>query len=483
MTSDPDNVISLSAGRRRTPGGPVAIGPAAKAARREAILARRARTAGGSVPREVPGSVAPDEPPERSEPGPAAALPDPGPTDVTEARRSTSATAPVAIGVPDVSPAGPRRGGALAFLALVILPVAVTAWYLWAVAVDQFASRVAFSVRDDGATSAAGLIGGMGALAALAGRGGQEADIVVDFLHSQEMAARLDRRLDLRAHLAAPRAQDPVFALPPDATIEDLTAHWRRLATVAHDPATGLVDLTVRAFDAGMAQALSRAVLAESAALVDRLSDAARNEATAHAQADLSRAEARVAAVRDAMARFRATHRLVDPMGEAAVQSGLVATLEAQLAEALIAQDLLVGTTRPDDPRLAQAARRIAVIEGRIAAERDRFSSGDTDTQAEAAVADPGRTDDYVRQLAEYERLQVDRGFAEAAYTAALAAVEAARADAQRRAMHLVAHVEPTRAERAEYPRRWMILGFVTGGAVLTWLVLTLFVAALRDRA
>ena len=476
MASDPHNVISLSAGRRREPGMPAAIGPAAKAARRDAVLARRARMAKQTTPGFGTGDGRPPAPSD-------AVAPQRATSDPSE-KQASSPDPALAPAIPmEVPAATPGRGGWVAFFALVILPVAVTAWYLWAVAADQYASHAAFSVRDDGTMSAAGLIGGAGALAALAGRGGQEADIVVDFLHSQEMAARLDRSLGLRAHFAAPHARDPVFALSPDATVEDLTAQWRRMATVAYDPSTGLVDLTVRAFDGATAQALTRAVLAESAALVDRLSDAARNEATAHAEADLSRAEARLAAARGATARFRATHRLVDPMGEAAVQSGLVATLEAQLAEALIAQDLLVGTTRPDDPRLAQAARRIAVIEGRIAAERDRFAPGEAGGQTSRAVPGSGGPDDYVTQLAEYERLQVDQGFAEAAYTAALAAVEAARADAQRRAMHLVAHVEPTLAERAEYPRRGVILGLVAAAALLTWLVLALFVAALRDRA
>jgi capsular polysaccharide transport system permease protein len=488
MATDPDNVISLATGGPRGAAMPVAIGPAAKAARREAILARRARTAASpsvdrpSVDRPpMPDPSAPDDPAGQDPHGRS----DPGPVTMPPAA------------LPDEAQVAPKRQGIMAFPLLVLLPVAVVAWYLWSVAVDQYASRVGFSVRDDGTMSAAGLIGGMGALASLAGRGGQEADIVVAFLHSQEMVARLDRRLDLRGHLSAPHAADPVFALAPGATVEDLTALWGRMATVSHDPATGLVDLTVRAFDPGTAQAVSRAVLDESAALVDRLSDAARAEAMAHATADLARSEVRLASARAATARFRATHRLVDPMGEAAVQSGLVATLEAQLAEALIAQDLLVGTTRSDDPRLAQAARRIAVIEQRIGAERDRFAPGAGDdilttattTVAAAAVAAAGAraaaeaADDHVTRLAEYERLQVDQRFAETAYTAALAAVEAARTDAQRRTMHLVAHVEPTLAERAEYPRRWMILGITAAGALLTWLVLVLFVAALRDRA
>lgn len=477
MAPDPDNVISLATGGSRGAALPVAIGPAAKAARREAVLARRARTAARSA---AEAEVAVQEPPT------AESVAEHGKpvVSVADAVAASPAIPRFPAGLPGVPPVAPVRHGVVAFVALVILPVVAVAWYLWSAAVDQYASRVAFTIRSDGTTSAAGLIGGMGALAALTGRNGQEADIVVDFLTSQEMVARLDQRLDLRGHLAAPHARDPVFALHPDATIEDLTALWRRMVTVAHDPATGLVDLTLRAFDGETAQAVARTVLDESAALVDRLSDSARAEAMAQAVADLSRAEARLAAARAAISRFRATHRLVDPAGEAAVQSGLVATLEAQLAEALIAQDLLVGTTRSDDPRLAQAARRIAVIEQRISAERDRFAAGDRGAQETDGTASDDRTaDDYVSQLAEYERLQVDQGFAEAAYTAALAAVEAARADAQRRTMHLVAHVEPTRAERAEYPRRWMILGLAAAGAVLSWLVLSLFIAALRDRA
>ncbi len=360
----------------------------------------------------------------------------------------------------------------------------VAAWYLWAVAVDQYASRLAFTVRHDGAAPAAGLLGGVGALSALTGTGRQEADVVAAFVTSPDLVARLDRSLDLRAAFAVAHARDPVFALSPGAAIEDLTRHWRRQVDLAYDPASGLIDVTVRAFDPHTARAVARAILAESAALVDRLSRAARDEATLHAAADLARAEERLAGARLAMARFRAANRLVDPAGEAAVQSGLVATLEAQLAEALIAQDLLRETTRSDDPRIAQAARRVAVITARINAERARFAPGvGQDGGADgngAATAAPTR--DYSGVMADYERLAVDQSFAESAYVAAQAAVEAARADAARRALHLAAHVEPTLAETAEFPRRWVILGLVAGGAVLIWSVLALAVAALRDR-
>lgn len=467
MAGKSQNVIRIAKGGDRASAdvarplrdGPVAIGPRAKEARRAAILARRERLA---------TVVADPRPPASDIDGPA--------------------NAPVrqAAAVPAVPAPAPRAGrspwqGVLAFAALVLLPICVAAWYLWAVAVDQYASRLAFTIRHDGAAPAAGLMGGIPALAALSGSGRQEADVVAAFVTSPDLVARLDQTLDLRAAFSAAHARDPIFALAPGAAIEDLTRHWARQVSLAYDPASGLIDLTVRAFDPVTARAVARAVLAESTSLVDRLSRAARDEAMVHADADLARAEDRLSDARMAMARFRAENRLVDPAGEAAGQSGLVATLEAQLADALIAQDMLAGTTRPDDPRVTQAARRIAVIQARIGAERDRFApEADMSGPSAASVA---ATRDYAGVMAEYERLAVDQRFAEAAYVAALSAVEAARADAARRALYLAPHVEPTLAERAEYPRRWMILGLVAGGAALLWSVLALTAAALRDRS
>ncbi len=490
MAGEPDNVIRMAASEAREgdPGragiarnGPAAIGPAAKEARRLAILARRDRLA--------------FRPSEDDPHGDPSYRPEADDADcVTAAAQHAPATVEIADAPPVPPFAAGLRGAALAspesrtarlsaavFVGLVVLPVAVAAWYLWAVAVDQYASRLAFTVRHDSAAPAAGLMGGMAAITALSGRGGQEADVIAAFVTSPDLVARIDGALDLRVAFSLPHARDPVFALAPGASIEDLTRHWRRQVSLAYDPGTGLIDLTVRAFDPATAQEVARAILAESAALVDRLSRVARNEAMEHAGTDLARAEDRLSSARMAMARFRAENRLVDPAGEAAVQSGLVASLEAQLAEALIAQDMLAGTTRAGDPRVVQTARRIDVIEGRIAAERARFAPDSGG--AGPSVAGAGGARDHASVMAEYERLAVDQAFAEAAYTAALAAVEAARADAARRALHLAPHVEPTLAERAEFPRRWIILGLVAGAAVLVWSVLVLAMAALRDRA
>ncbi len=148
---------------------------------------------------------------------------------------------------------------------------------------------------------------------------------------------------------------------------------------------------------------------------------------------------------------------------------GSWAICRAQLAEALIALDLLREATRDGDPRLEQGARRVAVIEERIAAERAKLGlEGDGDAFANVVGA--------------YEALMADRDFAERAYAAARSAYDLAQAEARRQSRYLAAWQAPTLSETAEYPRRGRLLAMVAGFALLFWGLAVLSVYAALDR-
>jgi hypothetical protein len=51
----------------------------------------------------------------------------------------------------------------------------------------------------------------------------------------------------------------------------------------------------------------------------------------------------------------------------------------------------------------------------------------------------------------------VEQEFAQQAYVAAMAAYDAALAEGRQQSRYLAAHVEPTLAERADYPQRWTL--------------------------
>ena len=124
--------------------------------------------------------------------------------------------------VPDPAPARarPRHWGLLAaFALLVVLPFLAATAYLYARAADQYHSEVAFSIRSEEATSAAA--GLLGALTQIGSGSASDADILFEYVRSQQIVAAIDAELDLRAIYN--RAQgDPVFTLGDDPSIEAL---------------------------------------------------------------------------------------------------------------------------------------------------------------------------------------------------------------------------------------------------------------------
>ena len=349
----------------------------------------------------------------------------------------------------------------------VLGPAGGAAVYLWAVAADQYASRVGFYVRREEAASAVELLGG---LASLSGAGASDSDVLFEYIQSQPLVQAVDARLDLRAIYAIPG--DPVFALGKSAGIEDLTRYWRRMVRLSYDRGSGMIEIRVQAFSAPGAQAVARAVFDEASAMINGLSGIARADAMRLSEEDLARAVDRLKAARQALTAFRARTRIVDPAADIAGRMGILADLEGQLTEARVELDLLRETTRPGDPRIRQAERMTAALQARIAEERARFASGD---------AESGEGD-YAALVAEYEGLSVDLEFAEQTYLATLAARDAARAEAGRQSRYLAAYVPPTLAETPEYPRRWVILGLVAGFAFLAWAIAALGFYSLRDR-
>lgn len=355
---------------------------------------------------------------------------------------------------------------------MVLAPLLVTGWYLWTRAADQYASHMGFSVRTEEVGSAIELLGGV---TELSGSSSSDADILYQFLHSQELVAAVDAARDLRRLWARGNpVKDPVFAYHPPGTIEDLVAHWKRMVSVRYDSGSGLIDLRVLAFSPEEAQAIAQTIFARSSAMINALSALAREDAIGYAQAELTQAEARLTEAQSALSTFRHRTQIVDPSIDAQGQTGLLTTLQAQLAEALIELDLLRETTRAEDARVLQGQRRIAVIEARIAEERHKLGFG--------SGARASGTRAFADLVGEYEALTLELSFARESYTAARAAFEAARNEARRQSRYLAAHVHPTLAERAEHPRRWVLTGAVGLVAGLVWALSVLVGYALRDR-
>ncbi len=376
---------------------------------------------------------------------------------------------------PAAGPARMRRrhwGILVSFLVVVIVPVILSAFYLWGRAVDQYGSTVGFTVRQEDGNGASDILGGLAAQ--VGGTGGtSDTDIVYEFIQSQSLVGAIDEEFDLVSEYSRHYDTDPIFALAPDASLEDLVDYWQRIVRVSYDQNSRLIELRVLAFDPETAQSIARAILERSQALINDLNRQARNDMIRYAERDLAEAQERLRKARAELIRFRTTTQLVDPESDLQGRMGVVNMLQSQLAEALIDLDMLHQSTNQNDPRVTQARRRIEVIRDRIAQERRNVALGETGAEGEQG--------DYPTILAEYEALLVDREFAEESYTAALAALDSARAEAARQSRYLVPYIDPTLPQTSEFPQRWTLLGLVALFLTLSWAILALVYYSIRD--
>lgn len=401
-------------------------------------------------------------------PAGAAPAPVPGP-----APSPGKAAAPAPKGLPQpVSPAGvkKRHFGILGSFALVVLiPLLLSTAYLFTVARDQYTSTIGFAVRSETVSSALGMLGG---LASLSGTSSSDTDILYQYIQSQELVEKVDARLDLRRLYSKPEF-DPVFTVDPDASIEALTRYWQRVVRIFYDNGTGLIELRVHAFDPQDARDVAQAIFEESSIMINMLSATARADATSYARDELDRAVERLSLARIALTQFRSRTQIVDPLADIQGQMGLLNSLQQQLSAAMIELSLLRETTRPEDPRISQGERRIAVIETMIAEERRKLGGGTEGGENGSGMS---------TLVGEFERLSVDREFAEQAYLAALTAFENAQAEAQRKSRYLAAYSGPTLAQEPLYPRRGVLVGLVLAFTLMIWSIGLLIYYSVRDR-
>jgi capsular polysaccharide transport system permease protein len=368
-----------------------------------------------------------------------------------------------------------RHWGVIAsFFLLVAGPAALSWWYVTERATDRYVSTASFSVRSEQSSSPFELLGGV---VDIGSSSSSNPDILYDFIQSQELVERINERLDLRTMWAkGDPARDPVFAYHPPGTIEDMVDYWNRVVSIYNDTSSGIMDLKVQAFTPEDAKLLAELIYEESSVMINRLSDIAQEDATRVSRLELEAAVERLKQAREAVTLFRNRYQIVDPQADMQSQMGILTSLQGELATTLINLDILRETTAESDPRVVQAEQRIEVIERRIADERAKLGIGTADAELGAQASA------FADIVGEYERLMVDVEFASQSYAAAYATLETALADARRQKLYIAAHVRPTLAERAIYPRVEVIVPLIALFSFLTWSLLVLIAYAIKDR-
>jgi capsular polysaccharide transport system permease protein len=358
------------------------------------------------------------------------------------------------------------------FLWLVLVPTILVGAYLYGFAADQYVSEARFIVRGSAQSAGGGAVAasigrvGGGAAEGGASSGGAEAMALRDYVNSYDAIRDANEILDVAAIYQREEA-DWWFRL--DRNVPELmTRYMNNMVTVTRDSETGTGILRVRAFRPEDAHGLAEALMTLAERLINRLSERQRNDTLNNARREVGLAEARVLAARDALSEFREREQNLDASRSAAAAGERINAMQGQLTmvrtEAQNARNFL----RADNPQYIILQNRIRAIESQIVEGRQASTRG-----GEALL----------QQLAAFDRLVMEREFADKQLSSATTSLEGARYETQRQQLYVARVVQPSLPVYPLYPRRMLILLSVFGCLAIIYAVGRLIASGLRENA
>lgn len=328
------------------------------------------------------------------------------------------------------------------FALIVVLPVVLAGVYFGMLAADRYETEAKFVVRSPGAAMAgqlASLVQGSSVI-----RSSDDAYIVHAYIASRDAMRTLIKEIKLLDILA--RSQTDLLWRYPGLlrahNEERLHKHLQSMIHVHFDSTTGISTLKVQAFEPADAQVIAQALLRNSELLINRLSERGQADAVEAALRDVDTSRKTAVAAQQVVTDFRTRHSMVDPTKISTSAQETISRLALETAQTS-AQLAELERASPQSPQIAAFRLRISALEGQIFKERKSLAGADGS---------------LAPLIAEYERLMLEREFAERTFGSALTALEIARADAHRQRLFLEQISLPTPPDYARYPYRLLSL-------------------------
>ena len=127
-----------------------------------------------------------------------------------------------------------------------------------------------------------------------------------------------------------------------------------------------------------------------------------------------------------------------------------------------------VRKSSPNNPQVASLRSRAESLRNAISTETAKVTGGGASLTSKSAT---------------FERLALDRAFAEKQLASAMTSLEMAKSEAQRKQLYLERLVQPNLPDKAVEPRRIRSILMVLALGLVLWGVVSLLVASVREHA
>ena len=349
------------------------------------------------------------------------------------------------------------------FWITVFLPTLAAILYFGFIAADVYISESRFVIRSPErniSSPLGGLLEGAGFT-----RSEDDSYTVIEFMLSRDALHALDEKLNLRDVFS----KGDIFGRFPglywDDSFENMHRHYQKIVVAQIDAVSGISAITVRAFSAEEAQQINEQLLEMSEALVNRLNERGRRDMIRFAIIEVAESEKKAKLAGIKLAQYRNDKGVFDPEKQYAIPMQQIAKLQDDLVSTKLqlAQLQLLAT---ENPQILALEKRIQMLEIEIRLGSERVTGGGKSLASKAA---------------EFQRLVLEKEFADRLLASALTSLEQARNEAQRQQLYLERIAEPNLPDAAMEPRRVRNVLIILVLSLIVWGVLSMIVSGVRE--
>lgn len=251
-----------------------------------------------------------------------------------------------------------------------------------------------------------------------------------------------------------------------DGSLANFYKYFVEQLSVAVDPLSSVLTLSVKAFNPQEAQTINQSLIGFSEELVNQLNDRARRDTISFSVQQLEKAKEQAREAASNLAQYRNESGLLDPQKEAELPLTMISTLQGKLLDvrSQLAQLMVVSGNSPQIPVLR---REESLLKSEI-------------QKLELKVA--GLSGDSIAtKIIKYQRLTLENSLAEQQLGSALASLEQANADARKKQLYLERISAPSLPDQAFLPHRLRIVLSTLLLGLIMWGIVELLTAGIRE--
>ena len=353
------------------------------------------------------------------------------------------------------------------FIFTVVLPTLIAIIYFGFYASDVYISESRFVLRSPQKQSQASIVGAL-----LQGTGfnhsQDDAYSVQDYIKSRDALNILNTSFHLKEVYSKPSIDivNRFAGIDGDNSFEEFYKYYQKHVTTEYDSSSSITVLKTSAFQARDAYLMNIKLLEISEKLVNQLNDRGRKDLVHYAELEVADSELRAKNAALALSKFRSNQSVLDPEKQSAQQLLAIGKLQEELI-ATNNQLAQLKSLAPDNPQIPVLKIRMEYIQKAINAENAKVSGNGTSS--------------LTNKAANYERLNLDREFADKSLAYALTALTSAKNEAQHQQLYLERLIQPSLPDVAVEPKRLRSILATFILSLIVWGIFSLLFSAVRE--